>query len=196
MKKIKKNKLINLFLILINILVSLIIIKECKLIGFCYTIINLIMPLFFGFTIAWLLKPIMLKINKKFSVPVSASLTYIIFIFLISIIIYFFIPVIVGEVKNLIPYIIKIYNKMPPRIIDSVNISEIGKKAVFLINNYTVNIKNLALNIFYSIFISFYFLIGHKNVTKFISKYIPSSLCNDISLNLKAFVKGKHKPCY
>lgn len=190
MKKIKYPKLVKLFLILINFLVFLIIIKECKLVGFCYTLINLIMPLFFGFTIAWLLKPIMLKFNKKLSLSVSAALTYILFISLILILGYFFVPIIIDEIKNIVPYLINFYNKLPSRIIDSINIAEMGKRAVVLINDYTSNIKNVFLNIFYSVFISFYFLLGHKNVSTFIGRYIPGDLCKDISLNLKSFVRG------
>ncbi len=188
--KIKDNYLKKILLILVNFLLILIIIKECKLIGFCYTILNLISPLFIGYVIAWLLKPIMLKINKHLSIQLSAALTYTILAIIIAILGYFFIPVVVNEVKNLIPNVIDFYNNLPSNIKNNIDLNAIGTKAITMISNSTTNAKNIILNIFYSVFISYFYLVRHKEVTKLLSKYIPGSLANDISLNLKAFVRG------
>ena len=190
MMKIKDAYLKKIFLILINILISIFIIKECKILGFCITILTLVSPIFFGYVIAWLLKPIMLKFNKKFNTIISSILTYVILILIVSLIGYFFIPIVIKEVKNLIPNIIKLYKNLPPKITDNINLSKIGEKALIIINKYTTNAKNIFLTIFYSLFISYYYLIFHKEVTKFISKYIPSKLALNISLNLKSFVRG------
>lgn len=190
MKKIKYPKLIKLFLILINFLLILVIIKECKLIGFCCTIINLVSPVFFGFAIAWLIKPVMLYLNKYLNVYISTSLTYVIMGLLIILLGYFLIPIVINEVINLIPHIIDFYHSLSPRIINNINLTEIGKKAFLILNDCTNNLKNIGLNIFYSLFIAFFFLTNHKTVTNFISHYLPGKLTNDISYNLKLFVKG------
>jgi predicted PurR-regulated permease PerM len=190
MKIVKNNKLIKIFLILANFLLILFIIKECKLTEFCLTILNLISPVIFGFAISWLIKPIMLYFNKYFNIYISTSLTYIILVSSIIIIGYYLIPLVIKEIINLIPSIIKLYRMLPPRIINNINFNEISKKVLLLINNCTSNLKNIFLNIFYSCFISFYFLLSNKAVSKFISKYIPSKLINNISINLKLFVRG------
>lgn len=188
--KIKVSFLKKILLILLNIIAILLIIKESKIIGFCCTFFSLISPIIFGYIIAWLIKPIMLKINKRFSLAISSCLTYLIFITLIGLIGYFFIPVVINEIKKIIPDIIKFYYNLPPKITNNIDINRVATKALSFINNCTINIKNIILNIFYSIFISYYFLISHHTVSKFIAKYIPHNLIYDISINLKAFVKG------
>lgn len=189
-KKLKVNKLYKLALMLVNALLFLEIIRKCSLVGFCCTIINLISPLFFGFALAWLLKPIMLKLNKKLNLTISAALTYAIFLIIASFLIYILVPIIINEIKNMVPSLINLYHKLPPKIIDKINISEVGKKALIVLNNYASNVKTIILNIFYSIFISYYFLLSHKKVSSFLAKYIPSSLLKEISSDLRIFVKG------
>lgn len=190
MIKIKDSYLKKILLILLIFLVLLIILKESKLIGFCSTILNLISPLFFGYVIAWLLKPVMLKFNKKFNTIISSIITYILLMIIIGVIAYFFIPVVIKEIRNVIPDVINLYHKLPSNFTNNVNLNELGKRVLTIINNCTSNIKNIILNIFYSLFVSYYYLVSHKHVSNFVRKYIPSKLINEISLNLKAFVKG------
>ena len=188
--KLKESYLKKILFLFLDVLLFLYIIKECKLIGFCFSLIALISPLFFGYIISWLLKPIMLKFNKHFNTIISTIITYVLLSVIIGLMGYFTIPIIIKEVKNLIPNIVDFYNNLPVNIKDSINISEIASKMLIMVNNCTNNIKIIGLNIFYSLFISYFYLISHKEVSKFISKYIPGVLANDISLNLKAFVRG------
>ncbi len=188
--KIKETNLRKILFLLLIFLTFLFILKESKLIGFCCTFLSILSPLFVGYVIAWLLKPIMLKFNKKFSIVTSSIITYVILSFIIIIIGYLFIPVVIKEIKNLIPNAISFYQNLPSNIKDNIDLKSLGEKALTIINNCTNNIKTIILNAFYSIFISYYYLIRHKEVTRFLSKYIPGNLANDISLNLKGFVRG------
>lgn len=180
--KLKEPLLRKILIILLIILVFLFIIKECKLIGFCFTIISLISPIFFGYVIAWLLKPIMFKFNRRFNLTISIFLTYLLISLILLTLGYFTIPIIIKEVKNIIPIIIEIYYKLPSNL--NVN------KLLDMLNNITNQTKTIILNIFYSIFISYFYLLSHKEVSRFVSKYLPSKLAFNISINLKAFVKG------
>ena len=54
----------NISIILINIILILAIIKICKITGFCFTIISLISPLFFGYCISWIIRPLIEKLKK------------------------------------------------------------------------------------------------------------------------------------
>lgn len=190
MKKIKNPLLIKILLVLLIVLIFLFIIKECKLTNFCITIINLTSPLFFGYIIAWLLKPIMLKFNKKLSLRLSTCLTYGLIFILFALIIYFFVPIIIKEIKNIWPLITKLYAELPSELVKNMSLNEVGEKVLQIINNWTSNIKNIIANIFYSVFISFYFLLGHEKVTNFFKKYIPLNLKEEISTNLRIYVKG------
>ena len=188
--KFKAKDLKKLLLILLIILVFFYIIKISKLIGFCCTILNILSPLLIGYVIAWLIKPIMLKFNKRFNVVTSSIITYVLFTIIIGFIGYLFIPIVIKEIKNLIPQIIDFYNNLPNNIKDNIDLNKVGTKALSIINNCTNNLKTILLNIFYSLFISYFYLVRHKEVSKLISKYLPSKLTKDISLNLKGFVRG------
>lgn len=190
MKKLKNAKLIKYFLILINILLLLLIIKEIKFINFFCTVFDLIIPVFVGFTIAWLIKPIMLKFNKYFNTLISSVITYLIIGSVIIILGYISIPVIISEIKNLIPSIIALYEGISPEIMEKINLNDIINKIIAFINSCSVNIKNIILNLFYSLFISFFFLIRHLETSLFLRKYIPGDLINEISINLRGFVKS------
>lgn len=189
MKKIKYHKLVKIALIFLNILLFLLIIKECQIVGFCITLVSLISPLFFGYIIAWLLKPIMLYLNKHFNIYLSTTLTYIIIALIVLILSYYVIPVIIMEIKNIIPAVLSFYYNLPKEIVSKIDINIIGK-AIKLLNNYTNNLKNILFTTFYSFFISFFFLTNHLKVSKVIGHYLPNKLTIKISTDLKAFVLG------
>ena len=190
MKQIKNIRLLNLLLILANILLAVFLLEKFKILGFCYTIITLISPIFFGYAIAWTLKPLMFYFNKYFSEKVSTALTYILLLLILSLLSYFAVPMIINEVKSLIPQIVSIYENLNPVILENVDFKMYGTKIISAINKYTVNIKDILLNIFYSIFISYFFLLNHKAVSKFLQYKAPSELIKRISLSLRSFVKG------
>ncbi|MDD2504970.1 MAG: AI-2E family transporter [Bacilli bacterium] len=190
MKPIKNRKLLNLLLFLSNIFIGILIIKEFKILDFCYTVIILIAPIFWGYALAWLIKPIMLYFNKRFKTVTSVGITYLLLIFLISLISYVTIPIIITEIKALIPQIGSIYKSLDSSLLEKIDISAFSTKVLLILNKYTISIKDSILTVFYSLFISFFFLIHHKSVSNFFLRKIPSDLINQLSINLKQFVKG------
>ena len=190
MKQIKNKKLLNIFLILANILLAIFIIKEFKVLDFCHTILTLISPLFWGYAIAWLIKPIMFYFNKYFKTLYSTIITYSLLILVIGIVSYLAIPIIIHEIKILIPQITNMYKNLDPLILNRIDLGAIGTKVLTVLNKYTTNIKDMFLTIFYSLFISFFFLTNHKSVSHFFAKKVPPKLIYRLSINLKSFVKG------
>lgn len=190
MKSLKNGLLVKITLILIIILLSIIIIKECKILGFCYTIINLISPIFFGFVFAWLIKPIMLYLNRHLNVIIASSITYVLIIFLVSLISYFALPIMIREIRELVALLMELYENIDPNLIKNMDLSTIGTKVFAWFNHAFTDIKNLVLNIFYAIFIGFFFLINHEKVSNFFAKRIPPKLIEEVSMNLKAYVRG------
>ncbi len=190
MIKFKKNELIRYSLILINILLVIFIIEKFKILGFCYTIITLISPIFFGFGLAWLLKPVMYYINKYFKEKTAILFTYLLLVFFIFSVCYYLFPVIASEVKTFIPRILNIYENLNPAIKDNIDFKVFSTKILSSLNRYSTSFKDVILNIFYTLFISYFFLLNHKKITSYISKKTPGVLIKSISINLKAFVKG------
>ncbi|MDD4187542.1 MAG: AI-2E family transporter [Bacilli bacterium] len=185
MKQIKTKKLLNILLFLANILILIIIIKEFKILNFCHIILTLISPLFIGYGIAWLIKPVMFYFNQYFKTITSTIITYTLLVLLLALITYLSVPVIINEIKILIPELSLMYKKINP---DILNID--FTKVITLVNKFSINIKDSVLTIFYSLFISFFFLTNHQEVSKFLGKHAPNNLIYQLSTNLRAFVRG------
>jgi len=156
MKKLA-NK--NILISLINILLIIAIIKICKITGFCFTIINLISPLFFGYCFAWIIRPIIEKMKKNNIKPIiSTTILYIIILGIFILLVITLLPKIIYEVKNLIPGINTFINnhKFLIKIKNSILSSNILTNMVGSINNSFKNIFSVASTTFYSIIISFF----------------------------------------
>lgn len=188
MKKVKNSKLLKLLIILVDVLLSLYLIKMCKITHFCCTILSLISPLFIGYVIAWVFKPLVNMLSSKLNIKVSYSiiLLYIFLVLVLFLFCYFLFPFIINEIKNLIPVLREFYYMIPREYISNINIGKISSMVV----SVTINVKDIILSLFYSFFISFYFLRDNKMVTRVLAKFTPSSLINEISCNLRLFVKG------
>ena len=97
MKALKQTKRLKILILLVDILLFLVIIRECKVTSFCLTIFNLISPIIIGFGISWLIKPIMNYFNKRFSKLLSTIITYSILLIIVALFVYFLIK----SIKNL-----------------------------------------------------------------------------------------------
>ena len=186
MVKIKNSKLLKLLIILVDILLLLVVIRECKITHFCCTIFNLISPVLVGYVIAWILKPIVNRLSRNYSYTASTIICYFLIIVVILIFGYFLVPFIRNESKHIIPMLENIYNHIPNHILSKIDVKQISYKLI----NITISVKDIILNLFYSLFISYYFLVDNKIITRFIAKYTPSKLITEISNNLRLFVKG------
>ena len=183
-----KRTQVNILLSLLIILVSLYIIKLCKLTGMCYVIISLLSPLFFGYIISWILKPLISKI--KCNRVLSTIIIYLLFIGIIIFSLFKLIPLIIKETKRLYP-IIKYYilhNKILLKIYNNIDIKSILHGSLKDINLYVNNIFSLIINIIYSLIFGFYFLTAKKHNNYF--KFIPTKLQNSINKDLRLYLKS------
>ena len=96
----KKNYL-NILIILLIFLVSIYIIRILKLTGICCVFLSILSPLFFGYIISWIIKPIVDKI--KMNRVVVTLLVYLLFIAILIIIFINIIPIIITESKKIYP---------------------------------------------------------------------------------------------
>ena len=183
----KKNYL-NVLTILLIFLVSLYIIRMLKLTGICCMILSILSPLFFGYILSWIIKPIVDKI--KFNRVVTTIIIYLIFIGIITLILFNLIPLILTETKRIIP-IIKYYinhNRIVLKIYESLNIKNILTTNIKTMNDCLNNIFGVTLNIIYSLIFGFYFLIRKDSFDYF--KFIPRKLRNNISRDLRLYIKS------
>lgn len=183
-----KRNYIDLLLKLLIIFISIYIIRLLKLVGICCIFISILSPLFFGYTLSWILKPIVDKL--KFNRTISTFLIFLLFLGISIFILFKLIPLIIIESKKIIP-IIKYYvlhNKYLLNIYNSLNIKTIMNTCFKTINSCLNNILSIVMNIVYSMIFGFYFLIK-KNETSYF-KFIPEELRCDISKNLRLYIRS------
>ena len=96
-------KILYIVFIAILVLAGIVAIQKLSILKIFFEFISVIVPFFIGFVMAWLLRPLVLKLNKKInnnafsSIIVFASFALIIFILF-----YAFIPTIYNEVNELV----------------------------------------------------------------------------------------------
>lgn len=99
------NKVLQLIYILVFVLVVLLVtyvIKEWKVLDFIFNIIKVISPVFIGLVVAWLLDPLVTKMEKKMNRVVACILTYLILIIMCVLLCYFVIPSFATGVTDLV----------------------------------------------------------------------------------------------
>ena len=183
-----KRNYLNILIILLIFLVSVYIIRILKITGICFIILSILNPLFFGYILSWIIKPIVdkLHINRV----LITVIIYILFIGSIVLILFNLIPLVIHEIKKIIP-IVKYYvlhNEYLYKIYINLNIKDILGNNIKIMNNYVSNIFNIILNIVYSLVFGFYFLISKKNNSYF--KFIPNKLRKKISKDLRLYIKS------
>jgi len=178
----------NILIILLIVLVSIYIIRYLKIIGFCTIILSIISPLFIGYILSWILRPIVDKI--KFNRVIVTLIIYILFLGGVTLILFNLIPIIIEQLKNIIP-LIKYYinhNSFIHKIYLKLNIDSLFHSNIKLMNNYVNNVFNIVLNIFYSLLFGFYFLSSKNNKIYF--NFIPNKLRNRLNKDLRQYIKS------
>ena len=183
-----KRNYINILIILLIFLTSIFIIRYLKIIGFCTILLSILRPLFYGFILSWILRPIVDKI--KCNRVIITLIIYILFLGGITLILFNLIPVIFKELKNIIPEILNYINKNKylNSIYNVLNINNIFNNNLRNMNNYVNNIFSIFLNIFYSLIFGFYFLSSKNNRGYF--NFVPNKLRNKINKDLRLYIKS------
>lgn len=151
-------------------------------------ILSILSPLFFGYILSWIIKPIVDKI--KFNRVVTTIIIYLLFIGIVTLILFNLVPLIITEVKRIIP-ITKYYinhNRLVLKVYESLNIKNILTSNIKTMNNCLNNIFGITMNTIYSLIFGFYFLIRKDSFDYF--KFIPRNLRNNISKDLRLYIKS------
>ena len=99
------NKVLQLIHILVFVLVILLITyvaKEWKILDFIFNIIKVISPVFIGLLIAWLLDPLVTKMEKKMNRVIACIITYLFIIIFLLLLCYFVIPSFASGITDLV----------------------------------------------------------------------------------------------
>ena len=208
------NKVLQLIYILVFVLVVLLVtyvIKEWKVLDFIFNIIKVISPVFIGLVIAWLLDPLVTKMEKKMNRVVACILTYLILIIMCVLLCYFVIPSFatgVTDLVNALPSLIdKVKNTVDNFFAASHNsliagyeadiitkIETIGKNATETLPTLLIKTISKVISggatILLGFMIGFYILFDFKKVEKHTLSFIPD-IYHDNAKDLMRRINGK-----
>lgn len=182
------KKSLNILIWLIIFLVSIYIIRILKITGICCIFLSILSPLFFGYIISWIIKPIVDKLN--INRVISTLIIYILFLGIIVFMVFNIVPILIIEIKKIIP-IIKYYilhNKILYNIYNNLNIKTLLSNTLKYFNSCFSNIFSILMNIVYSLIFGFYFLISKSKKSYF--NFIPNKIRKSIDKDLRLYVKS------
>ena len=192
----KLSKSLYYLIILCIFILTIVLFRLIKIFDICCTLVDIVSPIFFGFILAWLLNPIYKKLNQKIDNRFSFALLIVALIFLYTLIIGIFVPMIIREGSNLLT----ILKDFIPKIQKIPYLSNIDKyltiDANFLLK-YCNNILSIVLNFALAHMFGFYILYNYNTIKMHIKKNIPSKyrdiilkFTKKLSTNMYLYTKG------
>ncbi len=188
------------------ILVIIIACQKTHIITILLDLLKVISPFFIGFILAWLLRPLVIKLNNKVkNNAISSIIVFAIFILILGIILYIFIPTVYNEVNELVGLlpsfverITNSINELFERITSSgINLADFKNDLVSNITTYasdiTKNLPNKIIEIIGSLIsgigtlgmgliIGLYMLIDYESINKHFVKLFPEHIRDDVTL--------------
>lgn len=189
------NALFNL-VIVTTIILLIVLLRLIKVLDICCTFLDIIIPIFFGYVLAWILKPIQNKISTRIGKTPSFLIIIAGLILLYASLIALILPIIISEFGNFIggaKDYIKVLNDIPFVNIDTSNI-ELNLNTVLESCGgvLSIVIKFALINMF-----GFYILFNYDLVNIYTKKIIPKKYKNLmvkfsklISKNMHLFIKA------
>lgn len=201
-KKILKI-MYGLFIIL-AIYVALKLFKELNIKSTLLVILKILTPLFIGIAVAWLFDPFVKKLKKKgIKRSLGATIAYIIFIAILTIIIGSIIPILIEQINDFAKSLPSIFDSIKNWIndifdklnniegLDAMSMKdEVYKKVEKIGIGLTSSLPELLINTVKSFFsgigtfligliIGFYLLVGFDNANELMITWLPKRMQND-----------------
>lgn len=197
-------KVLYIVFIACIVLAAIIACQKLNVFGTIFEFIKVISPFFIGFVVAWLLRPLVLKLNGKVhNNTLSSIIVFASFVLILVILLYTFIPTVYTEVNELVGLLPSFVERITNNINELfMNLAESGLNLGEFQSKLLVNITSLGaeiakelpstiINIIVSLFsgigtfvmgliIGIYLLIDYENVGKHFKSLFPKKLQNDV----------------
>ena len=194
------------------------VIKQLKIMPIFTDLLKVISPFFIGFVIAWLLRPITIKVSQKIkNNTLSAIMVFSAFVLILFGIMYIFIPTVYNEVNELvglIPGFVEsitqnINNLFKSLAENGLNLGDFQAKLLSEITTFGTDfaktLPNTIINFIVGLFsgvgtflmsliIGIYLLIDYDNIGEHIKKLIPNKFKKDV-INLSNRMGTEVRKC-
>lgn len=107
-----EKKLKELVLFLIAVILIIFLIKYLNVFKYLKLLFNIVIPLIIGFIYAWFINPLIRKLSIRGNRCLFCILFFIIFLFIIGLFLYFLIPIIYQELKELLNVLPEMFSSL------------------------------------------------------------------------------------
>lgn len=197
-------KVLYIVFIACLILFGIVALQKLNILKTILEFMGVISPFFIGFILAWLLRPLVLKLNTKIkNNTLSSMIVFLVFIAIIFFLLYIFIPTIYNEgneIVGLIPGFVEKITSSIKEIFTNLEIrglvlGDFQNKLLTTISNYGADIvkelPNILINFIVALFsgigsfamgliIGLYMLVDYESIARHIKKLFPKSLQDDV----------------
>lgn len=198
----KKLKEIVLFLLAIILIVF--IVRYTKILSFVKKILIILIPVFIGFVYAWLLNPLIKKLDKKNKRGIISVLVFLGVILIIGVFLYFLIPVFYQEIAELIEILPELFGKIEDKINNMGFKDCLDNILTFLVNNVPLYLVNFVKILFkylgvigIGLILGLYMSIDYEKIVKKIYDIVPKkhkcvviNLSQEVSEEVRKCVNG------
>ena len=176
-------KLVYIFIVSVIVFLGIKLIKEVGILEFIFKILHFLFPLFVGFGIAWILNPLVDKLeNRGLKRSISSVIIFICFIFLIGGLLFLLVPILYNQILDLSDYV--------PQIVEILNDNIKGSD----FNKYIDQITNQLPSMFIDVVKHFISIIGVIGLSLLFSLYLMIDYHRIIDI-LKRILKKKEYTC-
>lgn len=193
-KKLKTN--IYIISLLLIIILSFYLLHYLKIYHLCCILFDVVLPVIFGYIIAWILYPLYDHLNLKFVKKISLTIIIAMFILLYGLILWQFLPLLINNLSNL--------NNMFRDIIDHLSqysflqsLEQYKNIDARVLLDSCGNILSYLCIFALSHVFGFYILYTYKDINTFIKNKIPpkykktyTKYIKELSSNMRMYLKG------
>lgn len=194
MKKLKTN--LYILSLLAIIILSFYLIHYLKIYNLCCIILDVLLPLLFGYIFAWMLYPLYNKLNKKFPKKISLTLLILAFIIVYGFILWQILPILINNISSISNMFNDIINRLSGypflQSLEQYKNIDIG-----VLLNSCSNILSYIIIFGLSHIFGFYILFTYKEINAFFKNSIPkkykkmyTKYISNLSSNMRLYLKG------
>ncbi len=200
----KDNKLKDVVLILIAIILLVVIIKYLKIFDFLGRLLAIFIPVFIGFIYAWIFNPLIRKFSESHNRNFICISLFLIFILIVVGFFYLLIPVFYKEITEVLDVLPEMFNMFEQRISNMGFKDYLDNILVFLTDNIPIYLLDLIKGLFkylgvigVGLILGLYISMDYEKIVKKFYSIVPKkhqcvvvNLSDEVSTEVRKCVNG------